>query len=481
MRRSPNRIVPMSTSVLWSQFGPWIAAGWFAYLALLATWIVLQKREPIATLSWVLSLALLPVVGFLIYHFLGPTRIERQRVLRTRARHHLKSTLPPELVPSEDCKTVARLAQTATGYAASTATHVDLLVGGETTFDAQLAAVAAAKHHVHLEYYIFEPDRSGTQLRDALVERARAGVRVRLLLDAIGARKARGAFLAPLRDAGGEIAWFHPPKLAFVWRPRVNLRNHRKLIVVDGAVAFTGGINITDDQDLRLSAEAFHDLHLRVEGEVVRWLQVAFLEDWTYATDVALRDPTLWPTPARGRILAQAVPSGPDSPWEAIHRVHVEAIHQADRRIWLMTPYFVPGEAARMALVSAAMRGLDVRVLVPVQGDSALVSAAARSYFDELVRGGVRVFEYQPRMLHGKALLIDDDTLLLGSANFDPRSFRLNFELAMLLGDAALARRFEQVMADCLALATEVTAGAPKAPLPRRLAEAWARLLSPVL
>lgn len=471
----------MSTSALWSQFGPWVAAGWIAYLVLLATWIVLQKREPIATLSWVLSLALLPVVGFLIYHFLGPTRIERQRALRTRARHHLKSTLPPELVPSEDCKTVARLAQTATGFAASTATKAELLVGGETTFDAQIAAVAAATHHVHVEYYIFDPDRSGTALRDALVERARAGVRVRVLLDAIGARKAGGAFLDPLRAAGGEIAWFHPPKLAFVWRPRVNLRNHRKLIVVDGRVAFTGGINITDDQDLRLKADAFHDLHLRLEGDVVRWLQVAFLEDWTYATGVALRDPTLWAPAAPARIIAQAIPSGPDSPWEAIHRVHVEAIHQADRRVWLMTPYFVPGEAARMALVSAALRGLDVRVLVPAQGDSAVVSAAARSYFDELVKGGVRVFEYQPRMLHGKALLVDDDTVLLGSANFDPRSFRLNFELAVLLGDAAFAQRFEQVMSECLALSEEVRVGRPKAPFGRRLGEAWARLLSPLL
>lgn len=471
----------MSFSELWPELKPWLIALWVAYLVVLAMWIVLQKREPIATLSWLLSLAALPVLGLLIYHFLGPQRIRRQRQRWSRARHALASALPPVPVANEDCATVARLGQAATGYAASTATRVDLLVGGGRTFEALLTAVAAATHHLHVEYYIFEPDRIGTALRDALVERARAGVRVRLLLDAIGSSGLNRAFLAPLRDAGADIAWFHPPRLKFIWRPRVNLRNHRKLVVVDGTVAFTGGINISDSQDPRSNPHAFHDLHLRLEGEVVRWLQLAFLEDWVYATGTALRDARLWPEATRGTILAQVVPAGPDSSWEAIHRLQVEAIHQAGRRVWLVTPYFVPGEAARMALVSAALRGLDVRLVVPARGDSVVVSAAARSYYDELLAAGVRVFEFQPRMLHSKALLVDESSCLLGSANFDQRSFRLNFELSLLLNDPGLAEVLEREMERNLAQSLEIRRDRPPPPLGRRLGEAWARLLSPLL
>ncbi len=472
----------MSFNEWWPELKPWLVGVWIAYLVVLAGWIVLQKREPIATLSWLLSLALLPVLGLLIYHFLGPQRIRRQRLRRSRSRHHLTDALPRGLDPSEDCATIARLGQASTGYAASTATKVDVLVGGAACFDALLEAVAGATHHLHVEYYIFEPDGIGTRLRDALVERAKAGVRVRLLLDAIGSAALNRRFLAPLHDAGVEVAWFHPARLRWLWRPRMNLRNHRKLVVIDGVLGFTGGINITDDQDERAKpGQAFHDLHLRLEGEVVRWLQLAFLEDWNYATRIALRDQRLWPELPRGDILAQVVPAGPDSPWEAIHRLQVEAIHQANRRVWLVTPYFVPGEAARMALGSAALRGLDVRVVMPRISDSRIVSAAARSYYDELIAAGVRVFEYQPCMLHTKALLVDDDTCLLGSANFDHRSFRLNFELSVLLHDRRLGETMEREMQENLARSAEVRADRPQAPFPRRLGEACARLLSPLL
>ena len=306
-------------------------------------------------------------------------------------------------------------------------------------------------------------------------------MRVRVLLDALGSSRVGKRFLAPLRAAGAEVAWFHPARLRFIARPRVNLRNHRKLVVVDGVLAFTGGINLTDEQDPRRCAAAYHDLHLRLEGEVVHWLQLAFLEDWHYATGVALRDAQLWPASANGPVLAQVLPSGPDSPWEAIHRVHVEAIHQANQRVWLVTPYFVPGEAARMALVSAALRGLDVRVIVPARSDSRIVSAAARSYYDELLAGGVRVFEYQPRMQHSKALLVDGDLSLGGSANFDHRSFRLNFELSVLLQDRGLAARLERELRETLAQCREIVAGAPRPGLAARLGEACARLLSPLL
>lgn len=465
----------------WPELKPWLVGIWALYIVVLAGWIVLQKREPIATLSWLLSLAFLPVVGLVIYHFLGPQRIVRQRRRRHLSRDRIGEALPPDLHASDDAATVARLAQQATGFAPCSVSDARLLVGGAATFDALVEAIAGATHHVHVEYYIFEPDHTGTRVRDALVAKAREGVRVRVLLDALGSSRLRRGFLAPLREAGAEVAWFHPARLRWLWRPRINLRNHRKIVVVDGAIAFTGGINVTDEENEAINPRAYHDLHLRLEGAIVRWLQLAFLEDWHYATGTALRDARLWPEPPPGKLVAQALPAGPDSPWEPIHRVKVEAIHQANHRVWLVTPYFVPGEAARMALTSAALRGLDVRVVLPARSDSLLVSAAARSYYDELLAAGVRVFEYQPRMLHTKALLVDDDSCIIGSANFDHRSFRLNFELSVALHDAGVASGLEAEIRDSLRHCREVKGDDAPGPAWRRLGDACARLLSPLL
>src|SRR5690606_22194530 len=274
---------------------------------------------------------------------------------------------------------------------------VRLLVDGAAKYDALLADIASARAHIHLEYYIWHPDRTGTALRDALVERAKAGVKVRLLVDAFGGGKCARLF-RPLVEAGGELAWFHPTRFGRVWqRPWANLRNHRKLVVIDGRIGYTGGMNITDDQNERVDPAAYRDLHLRLEGNVVRALQLVFVEDWAYATgerdfigEVARQTPRQ-PT---GPVCAQVVPSGPDSPWEAIHRMHVGAIHAARERVWLVTPYFVPGEAAMMALTSAALAGLDVRLLVPRMSDSRLVTLAARSYFGPLLVAGVKIYEY---------------------------------------------------------------------------------------
>jgi cardiolipin synthase len=459
--------------------GTGLAVVWVGYLVVLSGWIVLQKREPVATLSWVLSLAALPFVGFVIYYLLGPQRIKRQRLKRLRSRAALAASLP-QIDGHDDGADLARLALATTGFSPTLA-KATLLVGGARTFDALVSAIEAAEHHVHLEYYIFEPDRTGRRVRDALAERARRGVRVRVLLDAVGSSRLTRAFLDPLHQAGAEIAWFHPFRLRRLKRPKFNLRTHRKLVVVDGRLGFTGGINITDDEDERLNPDAFHDLHLQLEGHVVRWLQVAFLEDWSYAAKIALRDARLWPELEPGQVPALVLPSGPDSPWEAIHRLHIEAITKADERVWLVTPYFVPAEAARYALTSAALRGLDVRLLVPRVGDSRIVSAAARSYYDELLGAGVRVFEYQPRMLHSKALLVDRDLVLVGSANFDNRSFRLNFELSVLLRDPALAAELEAVYLTDLREAREILRERHRPPLLRQLAEASARLLSPLL
>ncbi len=455
-----------------------LVAGWLAYLLGLGMWIVLQKREPAATLAWLISLAALPYVGFLIYYVFGPQRIRRQRLRRGRARARMPAL--PEGVAVDEAVELARLGQATTHLPPSTASDVRLLVDGGATYSALLEAVTQARESIHVAYYIYEPDRTGEQLRDALIERLHAGVKVRLLLDAVGSAKVTRRFLAPFLEAGGEFAWFHPMRLP--WRrPWLNLRLHRKIVVVDDRIAFTGGINITDEQDERLREDAYHDLHMRLEGEVVALLQVVFAEDWVYAS--GQKPPRVAPVadaPAGG-VATQVLVSGPDSSWEAIHRLHVAAIYAARRRVWLATPYFVPGEAAMMALTSAALGGLDVRLLVPRRADSRLVTFATRSYFDELLDAGVKVYEYGPRLLHTKALLVDDETAIIGSANFDHRSFRLNFEVSLLFHDASVAASLAGVLEADLARAPRVRADRRRPLWRARLPEALARLLSPLL
>ncbi|MGY0612497.1 cardiolipin synthase [Luteimonas sp. A501] len=465
--------------------GAWLVTAWAAYLVLLGGVIILKKREPVATLSWLLGLALLPYLGLFIYHVFGPQRIERHRLRRARSRQSAPAGEAFADPAHADAVELARLAAATTGLSQSSARDVRLLVDGAAKYQALLADIAVATRHVHLEYYIYEPDHTGIALREALVERARAGVKVRLLLDAIGSANAR-RFFKPLLDAGGELAWFHPMRFGHVWRrPWANLRTHRKIVVIDGCVAYTGGMNVTDEQDERLGDSAYRDLHLRLEGAVVRVLQLVFCEDWAYATgdhdflsDVARDTPR---AAAPGPVRAQVLVSGPDSPWEAIHRLHVSAIQAAKHRVWLTTPYFVPGEAAMMALTSAALAGLDVRLLVPRDSDSKLVTLAARSYFGPLLVAGVKIYEYGPRMLHSKSLLVDDELVVIGSANFDHRSFRLNFEVSVLFDDPEIAADLAALIEGELAHAPRVQRGRHRPLLRARLPEALARLMSPLL
>jgi cardiolipin synthase len=468
-----------------------LSFAWSGYIAVLSVWIVMQKRAPVSTMSWILSLALVPFAGFLVYYFLGPQRLrkQRQKRLHSRASAHIQADLarvrdaaqkaPPAL------QQMARLGTAACGLPVSSATAVELLSGGARTFDAIFDAVRAARHHIHLEYYIFEPDRIGTALRDLLVERAREGVAVRLLLDALGSKRIGRKFMAPMIAAGVRIALFHDTRIGRRLRPVTNYRTHRKIVVCDGRVGFTGGVNITDEEDKRTRPDAYHDVHLRMEGSAVRWLQTTFLEDWAYATGESLRHlddqmDAMLPQVKAGDIPVQIVTSGPDNSLEAIHRMHVAAIHSACERAWLTTPYFVPGEPAMMALTSAALRGVDVRLLVPRRSDSAIVSAAARSYFDELIAAGVKVWEYEARMLHSKTLVVDDDCAMIGTANFDNRSFRLNFEVLAVVYGPALTRPLAAQFETDLHSSGAVRANRPQT-FWRRFGDSVARLFSPLL
>ena len=464
-------------------------------MAVLSVWIVMQKRAPVSTMGWILSLALLPFAGFLIYYFLGPQRLKKQRLKRLRSR--ARALAPADLAMLRDAREgappnlrqMAALGTAACGLPVSSATSAELLSGGARTFEAIFEAIRAARSHVHLEYYIYEPDKIGTALGELLIERARTGVKVRLLIDSLGSKRIGRKFMAPMLEAGIHVALFHETRIGRRLRPVTNYRTHRKIVVCDGRVGFTGGVNITDEEDARTRADAYHDVHLRIEGSAVRWLQTTFLEDWSYATgedprllrsEMAQLLPVLPHAEAAGEIPVQIITSGPDNPLEAIHRMHLAAIQSAERRAWLTTPYFVPGEPALMALTGAALRGVDVRLLVPRRSDSLIVSAAARSYYDELIAAGVKVWEYKDGMLHSKTLVVDDNCAMIGTANFDNRSFRLNFEVSAVIYGATLARPLVAQFETDLRSAAPVRANRHQ-PFLRRLGDATARLFSPLL
>lgn len=485
----------MTLPELSSEWKTGLSLAWSLYIAVLSIWIVMQKRAPVSTMSWILSLALLPFAGFVIYYFLGPQRLKKQRLKRLRSRAGERAGDDLALLREAAQRAPAALRQMAAlgtaacGLPVSSATSVELLSGGARAFDRIFEAVRAAKDHIHLEYYIFEPDLIGTALRDLLVQKAGEGVTVRLLVDALGSKRLGGKFLGPLEDAGAHVAFFHDTRIGRRLRPVTNYRTHRKIVVCDGAVGFTGGVNITDEEDMRTRKDAYHDVHLRIEGSAVRWLQTTFLEDWAYTTGEHPSDknralphllPQLLPDMQAGDIPVQIITSGPDTTLEPIHRMHVAAINASTHRAWLTTPYFVPGEPALMALTSAALRGVDVRLLVPRRSDSLIVSAAARSYYDELIASGVKVWEYKARMLHSKTLVVDDNCAMAGTANFDNRSFRLNFEVMAVVYGPELAGPLAAQFETDLRSAAPVRVNRSQRFL-TRLADSTARLFSPLL
>ena len=453
--------------------------------------IVMQRRSAAATIAWLLLLAFLPVIGWIVYRFIGPLRLKRRRIRRQVSRKVVLEAIGTmnEIEtesPMRHRDQLARIAIVAGEAPPLRADELDLYLAGAAMYRAMATAIDAAKHHVHVEFYIWENDRIGVKLRDQLVEKARAGVQVRVIVDGTGASGVRGKFFRPLVEAGGRVGWFNPVRLLHIRRRRPDFRSHRKIVICDGRVGFTGGMNIADDHSADfVGVKAWRDTHVRIAGSAVRALQRVFLEDWLFATEETLdvADEQLFPVPTTvGSEVVQIVASGPDLDVFAIHKVFFAAINQAARRVWLTTPYLVPDEAIQTALVSAAMRGVDVRLIVPAKSDSRLVDLAARSFYPELLAAGARLYEYQPCFIHAKTFVVDDDVAIVGTANLDNRSFRLDFEVAAVVyGDAfnaKLAAAFEHDQSKSKEITKELVA---KLPFRSRFGQAVARLMSPLL
>jgi cardiolipin synthase len=478
---------------------PWTEIAVFLYLAWVvgaAATVLMQRRSPTATLAWLFAFVALPVVSGIYYVVFGPRRLKRRKLrygsarkaLAGEVRSYLRQSccqVPPLLSP--EAASLAGVIDRLGQGGPTVATSIAILEDGDESLAALERDIAAARDHVHCEYYIWEPDRVGARIRDALAAAARRGLQVRVLFDAVGSPDADRAFWEPLTAAGGMVLAFNRVRLSLASLNFANFRTHRKIVVVDGAIGFVGGNNLHEAMSREFSGDAaWRDVHARIEGEPVRRLQRLVLENWLFAGGVVTGDLDsvkryFPPAAAVDGHPVQVVASGPDDEHAPLHAYFLAALGSARSRAWIQTPYLVPDESLESALRVAVLRGVDVQVIVPREGDSRIVSAASRTYCEALSRAGVHVFEYGPPMLHAKTMVIDDTVAVVGTANMDNRSFRLNFEVAAAFYGAAIVARLAARFAEDRAASTDFRRRRREGSRVQAMLESLARLSSPVL
>lgn len=359
--------------------------------------------------------------------------------------------------------------------------EVRVLKNGEETFKAIIEALEDARTFIHLEYFIIRNDRIGKRIRDILVAKAKEGIAVRIIYDSVGCWQLTEDFFQPMKEAGVESYPFLPV-LAPLLSRELNYRNHRKIIVVDGQVGFVGGLNIGVEYLGEKDLGFWRDTHLRLKGDSVYSLQNIFLNDWYFVSKEELSGAFYFPKSlSYGDKVVQVTSSGPDSDWFTIHQAYFTMITTAEKRVWLVTPYLVPDKSLQMALKTAALSGLDVRILIPNKPDHFFVYWASRDNIEELLEAGVRIFTYEHGFIHSKILIVDDVCASVGTANFDIRSLEINYEVnAFIYDDEVVAQLVEDFNMD-LKYSKEIALEEHlQRPYTERLLEAMARLVSPL-
>lgn len=456
---------------------------------------VVYKRDPRAALAWLIAGLTLPILGPALYLLFGINRIHRRAKGWKRARARAAGS-PEHEFPARaqlrdlralgagHLKELFELGSRLTQRPAVLGNRVEPLHDGEQAYPAMLAAIRSAERSVTVCSYIFDADETGRQFVDALADAHRRGVQVRALLDGMGERYSRTPISRWLAAAGVPWARFLPVRSAWPGS-HINLRNHRKLLVVDGKVAFAGGMNISNRHLVARSENPRRvaDLHFRVAGPVVTQVQEAVAADWFFVTDETLSGACYFPDPAPdGPALARCVTDGPDEDLDKLQWMVLGALGCAHRGVSIMTPYLIPNRAMVAALGTAALRGVSVAIILPERSNLPFIQWATTAYLWELLERGVRVFYQPPPFAHTKLLLVDGVWLLLGSGNLDPRSLRLNFESAIEVYDPALVGRLTRFFDETASRSHEVTlAEVDGRPLAIRLRDGVAKLFSPYL
>jgi cardiolipin synthase len=463
---------------------------------LLSAKIIMDTKTASKALAYLMLIIFLPVVGVIIYFVFGVNyrrnrffrfKIVRnedvyQRVNKFLFAYH-QSTL--EVLPDDarSFQNTINFLFTSSHSTLTAGNHVEVLVNGEEKFPRVMGIVARAKHHIHIEYYIFENDKIGNCMADLLIKKAREGVEVRFLYDAFGSRKLGNKFLEKLQNAGVMVAPVN--KIRFkILANRLNYRDHRKIIIVDGQHVFTGGINVSDRYINPNKGKYWRDTHVYIRGNGAFYFQYLFLANWIFAVEAHIKNMEIYfklSDECYGNKFVQVASSGPDVK-PAIMLSTASSIYQAKNRIYITTPYFIPVDTVLDAIKTQALAGLDVRLLVPRLGDSVMVNAAAYSYYGELLRNGVRIFFYEKGFVHAKTMLMDDCFSVIGTANMDVRSQELNFEVNTLIYDKEINRRLCDIYLADLAESTEIKLDKwKKRPKVNVFFEHLARIFSPII
>ncbi|MEX0885486.1 MAG: cardiolipin synthase [Phycisphaeraceae bacterium] len=455
--------------------------------------VILRRRFPPATgLAWLTMIFFLPIVGLVVYLFVGVSFLGRERarshrrVLLARMPEREAELRPyierPVLLPEQE--NMVTQAEQISGNPIVGGNAMELLPETPAMIDRLVADIDAAERHVHLLFYIFRPDDNGMRVIDALRRAAGRGVKCRLMADAAGSRPLfHSSVPGELTQLGVEVVPALPVQL---WRrklSRIDLRNHRKIAVIDGRLAYTGSHNIVVEDYGHSRAGKWLDLSARFTGPLVAQLQATFLDDWVFETGVPLQSEDLFPPiQAAGNIAAQVVPTGPSHEAETFRRVLLAALNTARRKIVMTTPYLVPDEATMTALGMAVDRGAEVTIVMPARSDHPLVAAAGRYYYEPLMDMGVQLHQYHGGLLHAKTITVDDAFALLGSANIDIRSFYLNFEINVLLYGPAVTAELRFVQQGYLARSRQISPDAwRRRGTLTQYAESAAALASPLL
>ncbi len=413
---------------------------------------LMHVRTAQGTIAWIVSLAMFPFLAIPLYWIAGRRRFEgyvkgrrgEDANLRKLA-NEMHERLREYELPVEDA--FARGAQLLGGLPFTRGNELKVLIDGLETYRELFGSIAKARDYVLVNFYIVNNDRVGNRFKDALIERAKAGVRVYFLFDEIGSSKLSRSFLRELKEAGVEHNYFGTNRRWWS-RLQMNFRNHRKIVVVDGREAFLGGLNVGDEylgEDASIGA--WRDTHMKLSGPAVQAVQLVFLEDWYWACGEVPK--LTWEADARAADQeAVIIPTGPADPGDSWQLVVAEAANTSRKRLWIASPYFVPDEGVVTALQTASLRGTDVRILLPQKADHLLVWLSSFSFLEDTLPFGVRIFRYQPGFLHQKVMLIDDRLASVGTANLDNRSFRLNFEITALSSDPEFVQQIEAMLTE---------------------------------
>lgn len=468
----------------------WIVLVAYTVIAIVAIiTVLLEHRQPAKTIAWVLVLSFLPLVGIVLYFFFGRRTRKNRHIWEKSLNQLTKRSMiefaeQKQLELPEEHKELIQLFVNQNFALPFKNNETDVYVSGYEFFPALLAEISKATHHIHIVSYIIDDDPLGRLLRDALIDKARKGIEVRLLFDDVGSWKTPNHFFEQMREEGIEVHPFMPVRFP-AFTGKVNYRNHRKIIVIDGKVGFIGGMNLAQRYVKGHKGIMWRDTHVKISGAAVYGLQRAFLIDWFHADRTLITDRKYYPdtTITPNNNLIQIVTSSPTNVWEELEQGYIKILLSAKRYVYMETPYFLPTEPIFFAMRTAALSGVDVRLMVSLKTDSKLVQMASRSYLTQTIQAGVKVICYEEGFNHTKLLVADDNVATIGSANIDFRSFENNFEANAFFYDKSMAQRIKDIFL------TDETKCVPLEKIKEinhksfiyRLWESVVRLLSPLL